>query len=48
MFAVIGDSANLVRSRCIGASGFSPAGVLHEAGHKFGRTLDVVFMERAI
>ena len=48
MFAVIGDSANLGSIALHRSVGFSPAGVLHEAGHKFGRTLDVVFMERAI
>jgi phosphinothricin acetyltransferase len=48
MFAVIGDSANGgsigVHRRC----GFTMVGTLDDAGHKFGRDLDVVFMQRTL
>ncbi|WP_157217345.1 GNAT family N-acetyltransferase [Flavisphingomonas formosensis] len=48
MFAVIGDSANRGSIALHERLGFSHAGILHDAGHKFGRDLDVVFMERAV
>ena len=48
MFAVIGDSANEGSIALHARHGFTHAGILHHAGHKFGRNLDVVFMERAI
>lgn len=48
MFAVIGDSANVASIRVHAARGFTAAGRLDEAGHKFGRSLDVVFMQRAL
>ena len=48
MLAVIGDSANAasigVHRRC----GFAPVGTMHAVGLKFGRWLDVVFMQRAL
>lgn len=48
MFAVIGDSANLGSIRVHLHHGFTPAGQFDAAGHKFGRDLDVVFMQRAL
>ena len=48
MLAVIGDSANEasvgVHRRC----GFAPVGTMRAVGLKFGRWLDVVFMQRAL
>jgi L-amino acid N-acyltransferase YncA len=48
MFAVIGDSDNLASIRLHARAGFTPAGQLDAAGFKFGRPLDVVFMQRVI
>jgi len=48
MFAVIGDSANRGSIALHAGLGFAHAGILHRAGFKFGRELDVVFMERAV
>lgn len=48
LFAVIGDSANLGSIRLHERAGFEHCGKLDEAGFKFGRHLDVVFMQRAI
>jgi len=48
MFAVIGDSANLGSIRLHERTGFTHAGQLDAAGFKFGRYLDVVFMQRTI
>jgi phosphinothricin acetyltransferase len=48
MFALIGDSQNAGSIGLHGALGFTPAGVMREAGFKFGRWLDVVIMEKAI
>ena len=48
LFAVIGDSANLGSIRLHERAGFTPAGKLDKAGFKFGRYLDVVFMQREI
>ena len=48
MFAVIGDSENLGSVRLHDRAGFTPAGQLDKAGFKFGRYLDVVFMQREI
>jgi phosphinothricin acetyltransferase len=48
MVAVIGDSANLASIRVHAAAGFRPAGQLDRAGFKFGRYLDVVFMQREL
>jgi L-amino acid N-acyltransferase YncA len=45
MFAVIGDSDNLGSIRLHERAGFSHAGRLDRAGFKFGRYLDVVFMQ---
>lgn len=48
MVAVIGDSANvgsiLVHAKC----GFEEVGVFKNVGFKFGRWLDVVFMQRTL
>ncbi|MEM1365177.1 MAG: N-acetyltransferase family protein [Pseudomonadota bacterium] len=48
MVAVIGDSANvgsiLVHAKC----GFEEVGVFKNVGFKFGRWLDVVFMQRRL
>ena len=46
MFAVIGDSANTGSIRLHQRCDFTMAGTFHDAGHKFGRDLDIVFMER--
>jgi L-amino acid N-acyltransferase YncA len=48
MFAVIGDSENLGSIRLHERANFTPAGQLDKAGFKFGRYLDVVFMQREI
>ena len=48
MFAVIGDSGNRGSIRLHERCGFAMAGTLDDAGHKFGRDLDVVFMQRAL
>jgi len=48
LFAVIGDSANVGSIRLHARAGFTHAGQLDAAGFKFGRYLDVVFMQRAI
>ncbi|MBX6742393.1 MAG: N-acetyltransferase [Acetobacteraceae bacterium] len=48
MFAVIGDSENVGSIGLHVSLGFRQAGVLRSAGLKFGRWLDVVFMQRAI
>jgi phosphinothricin acetyltransferase len=48
MFAVIGDSANRGSIALHARAGFAHCGALHAAGFKFGRWLDVVFMERAL
>jgi phosphinothricin acetyltransferase len=48
LFAVIGDSENVGSIRLHAHAGFTPAGQLDKAGYKFGRYLDVVFMQRAI
>lgn len=48
MVAVIGDSGNAGSIGVHAALGFTPAGTLRQAGLKFGRWLDVVFMERTI
>jgi L-amino acid N-acyltransferase YncA len=48
MFAVIGDSANLGSIRLHERAGFTAAGQFDKAGFKFGRYLDVVFMQREI
>lgn len=48
MYAVIGDAENIGSIRLHEALGFEHAGVLKQIGFKFGRYLDVVFMQRAI
>ena len=48
MFAVIGDSDNVGSIGLHLSLGFHRAGVLKSAGVKFGRWLDVVFMQRSI
>lgn len=48
MVAVIGDSANTRSIRLHGRHGFRRAGVLVDAGYKFGRWLDAVFMQRTL
>ena len=48
MFAVIGDSANSGSIRLHERTGFDHCGKLDKAGFKFGRYLDVVFMQREI
>lgn len=48
MLAVIGDSANGGSIGVHRALGFAHNGVLHAAGWKFGRWLDVVLMQRAL
>jgi phosphinothricin acetyltransferase len=48
MIAVIGDSQNMASIRVHRAAGFADVGVLKSTGHKFGRWLDVVLMQRAL
>lgn len=48
MIAVIGDSANARSIRLHGRYGFKRAGVLVDAGFKFNRWLDAVFMQRRL
>jgi L-amino acid N-acyltransferase YncA len=48
MIAVIGDSANIGSIRLHEQAGFEPCGRLDAAGFKFGRYLDVVFMQRGL
>lgn len=48
MIAVIGDSANAASVGVHTACDFTHAGVLPNAGFKFGRWLDVVFMTKAL
>ena len=48
MFAVIGDSENVGSIGLHLSLGFHRTGVLKAAGIKFGRWLDVVFMQRSI
>lgn len=45
LVAVIGDSENLASIGLHRALGFAPAGVFRSVGLKFGRHLDVVFMQ---
>lgn len=46
MFAVIGDQANIGSIRLHERCGFTMAGAFTDAGHKFGRDLDIIFMQR--
>lgn len=48
MVAVIGDSANAGSIGVHAAAGFRAAGRIDHVGWKFGRWLDVVFMQRAL
>lgn len=48
MVAVIGDSANLSSIRLHARLGFRDAGRIEHVGWKFGRWLDVVFMQRSL
>jgi phosphinothricin acetyltransferase len=48
MVAVIGDAKNHRSIALHTALGFRPAGTLQGVGFKFGRRLDVVFMQRSL
>lgn len=48
VIAVIGDAGNAGSIALHQKAGFWPAGRLHAVGHKFGRWLDVVLMQRQI
>ena len=48
MLALIGDSGSAASIALHASCGFVPAGVLRGVGHKHGRWLDVVLMERAL
>jgi phosphinothricin acetyltransferase len=48
MVAVIGDAENHRSIALHAAMGFRPAGTLQRVGLKFGRWLDVVFMQRPL
>jgi phosphinothricin acetyltransferase len=48
MVAVIGDAENHRSIALHSALGFQPAGTLRGVGFKFGRSLDVVFMQRSL
>jgi L-amino acid N-acyltransferase YncA len=48
MLAVIGDSANLASIGLHRAMGFADVGVLRDVGHKFGRYLDVVILQKSL
>ena len=48
MLAVIGDSSNTASIAVHRSLGFEPAGLLHSAGWKFDRWLDVVLMQRRL
>jgi phosphinothricin acetyltransferase len=48
MVAVIGDSANTASIGLHAALGFEHAGVLRRVGHKFGRWVDTVLMQRSL
>ena len=48
LVAAIGDSGNVASIRLHETCGFQRAGLLPSAGHKHGRWVDVVFMQRAL
>ena len=48
MIAVIGDSDNVGSIGVHASLGFQRVGLLKSAGVKFGRWLDVVYMQRAL
>ena len=48
MMAVIGDSANIASIGLHSAQGFLHIGRAQEIGFKFGRRLDIVYVQRAL
>jgi phosphinothricin acetyltransferase len=48
MVAAIGDSSNVRSIRLHARFGFAEAGALRSVGFKFGRWLDIVFMQRPL
>jgi L-amino acid N-acyltransferase YncA len=48
MLAVIGDSHNHASIGLHKAHGFADAGLLRRVGHKFGRDLDVVILQKSL
>ncbi len=48
MIAVIGDRENIASLRLHTRHGFRPIGVMEAVGYKFGRWLDVTYMQRAL
>jgi L-amino acid N-acyltransferase YncA len=48
MIAVIGDSRNIASIRLHQAAGFALVGTFRDVGHKHGRWLDCVLMQRAL
>jgi phosphinothricin acetyltransferase len=48
LLAVIGDSGNLASIGLHRAMGFADVGVLRDVGHKFGRYLDVVILQKSL
>ena len=48
MLALIGDAENAASIRLHAALGFGEPGVMRRVGHKFGRWLDVVTMQRSL
>lgn len=48
MLAVIGDTANAASIALHRGAAFEPTGTFRDVGHKFGRWLDVVLMQRAL
>ena len=48
VMAVIGDSTNVGSINVHKALGFEPAGAIPSCGWKFGRWLDIVFMQRSL
>ena len=48
MIAVIGDSRNSASINLHRTLGFTFAGTLHGVGHKHGRWLDTVLMQRTL
>lgn len=48
LIACIGDSGNAASIRLHRRFGFTESGVVRDCGYKFGRWLDVVFLQRAL
>lgn len=48
MVAIVGDSENIGSIGVHSSLGFQKVGTLRDVGFKFGRWLDIVFMQRAI